>query len=147
MNQGIETQRCSDLPKVTQPVRDRVSTDFKSFITNSINAGPRRKEYRMPSPCSQGNVERPQMPMGSRAEASVRRVPGACRGAHSQCCLPWAAMERSCSFAVGLLPPGRSVFVLALSEKAWAGSLPRGLALARHSCRLDTMILTQIPHT
>lgn len=33
------------------------------------------------------------------------------------------------------------------SERAWAGSLPRGLALARHSCRLDTMILTQIPHT
>lgn len=58
-----------------------------------------------------------------------------------------AEMEQSCSFAVGLLPPGKSMFVLACSERAWAGSLPRGLALARHSCRLDTMILTQIPHT
>lgn len=56
-------------------------------------------------------------------------------------------MEQSCSFAVGLLPPGKSMFVLACSERAWAGSLPRGLALVRHSCRLDTMILTQIPHT
>lgn len=56
-------------------------------------------------------------------------------------------MEQSCSFAAGLLPPGKSMFVLACSERAWAGPLPRGLALARHSCRLDTMILTQIPHT
>lgn len=58
-----------------------------------------------------------------------------------------AEMEQSCSFATGLPPPGKSMFVLACSERAWAGSLPRGLALARHSCRLDTMILTQIPHT
>lgn len=58
-----------------------------------------------------------------------------------------AEMEQSCSFAVGLLPPGKSMFVLACSERAWAGPLPKGLALVRHSCRLDTMILTQIPHT
>lgn len=58
-----------------------------------------------------------------------------------------AEPDQSCSFAVGLLPPEKSMFVLACSERAWAGSLPRGLALARHSCRLDTMILTQIPHT
>lgn len=56
-------------------------------------------------------------------------------------------MQQGCSFAAGLLPPGKSMFVLACSERAWAGSLPRGLALAQHSCRLDTMILTQIPHT
>lgn len=57
------------------------------------------------------------------------------------------SMEQNCSSAVGLLPPGKSMFVLACSERACTGSLPRGLALTRHSYRLDTMILTQIPHT
>lgn len=85
--------------------------------------------------CSGGQAEA-GMPQGHLClEGSVPKAPFA------------AEMEQSCSFATGPLPPGKSMFVLACSERAWAGPLPRGLALARHSCRLDTMILTQIPHT
>lgn len=87
------------------------------------------------------------MQVASPAEASTPRVHLGLEGSIQKAPLAGADTDQSCSFAVGLLPPGKSMFVLASSERAWAGALPRGLALARHSCRLDTMILTQIPHT
>lgn len=85
--------------------------------------------------------------VGSQAEANTPQIHLGLQGRVSKAAFAGTEMEQSCSFAAGLLPPGKSMFVLACSERAWAGSLPRGLALARHSCRLDTMILTQIPHT
>lgn len=85
--------------------------------------------------------------VGSQAESSMPQVHLGLERNVPKAAFAGIVMEQSLSFAAGLLPPEKSVFVLACSERAWAGSLPRGLALARHSCRLDTMILTQIPHT
>lgn len=97
--------------------------------------------YRMPMSGAK------EMWSGTEARWGARRVHLGLEGHVPKAALAGAEMEQNCSFAVGLPPPGKSVFVLACSERAWAGPLPRGLALARHSYRLDTMILTQIPHT
>lgn len=101
----------------------------------------------MPSEGGYENVEQYRCQVGSQAEASGPQAHLGLEGAFQRPPLQEQKVEQSCSFAAGLLPPGKSVFVLACSERAWAGSLPRGLALARHSCRSDTMILTQILHT
>lgn len=97
--------------------------------------------YKMPVSGAKG------MWSSTKARCGARQVHLDLEGPVAKAALAGAEMEQSCSFAVGLPPPGKSVFVLARSERAWAGLLPRGLALARHSYRLDTTILTQIPHT
>lgn len=131
-------------------MRARARTVSKSFNTKSGTLGSSQgvvweKEYL--------EIE---CPVSGAKEGGAVQIPGgepgrftwAWRGAFRKLPLQEGAeMEQSCFSAAGLLPPGRSVFVLACSERAWAGSPPRGLALARHSYRLDTMILTQIPHT
>lgn len=89
----------------------------------------------------------PDARLRARQRPACAWVPRAQGGTIQRLPLPAHGWNRTVSFAAGLLPPGKSMFVLAHSERAWAGSLPRGLALARHSCRLDTMSLTQIPHT
>lgn len=68
---------------------------------------------------------------GARSSADAGGEPGSGQvpwagGEHPRAPLAGAEPHQSCSFAVGLLPPGKSMFVLACSARAGLGPCQGG---------------------